>query len=67
MCAFNTHVLPASGTGKRDGGAGGTKETEISLMPRVQCVEEGGGEQAGSLEGCLTPSQRGGRHLMWSL
>lgn len=56
MCAFNSHVLPASGTGKRDGGAGDTKETEISLMPRVQCVVERGGEQAGSLEGRLTPS-----------
>lgn len=42
MCAFNSHVLPASGTGKRDGGAGDTKKTEISLMPRALCVVERG-------------------------
>lgn len=55
MCPLNSHVLPVSGTGKRDGGAGDTKETEISLISWAQCVVERGGEQAGSLEGCLNP------------
>lgn len=41
MCAFNSHVLPASGTGKRDGGQV-TQKRQISLMPWALCMVERG-------------------------